>query len=155
MELSKKVKKQIPAPPLNKIMGNTQKPSGFRVFNENCKTFMISDWKKILDYITDNFDIRYDDFNKDEYCAYRERNIVGFVRFDKEEIFFDQAINAKIEELTWAHEALSIYYYHILKQIKHDDEIEEEAKKLCQDKEFTSLLRQYIDKARSNLFPYS
>ncbi len=108
----------------------------------------ISEWKELLDYILNNFTIRYDDFEKEEYKPYRERRIVGFVRFDQKEVFFDKGISGKTEELTWAHEALSIYYYYILKIIKHDDEVENEARALCNNTPYSEILRGYINTAR-------
>jgi hypothetical protein len=104
--------------------------------------------KDLLNFILKNFIIRYEDFGKGEYHPYRERHIVGFIRFDQMEIFFDKDIRGKTEELTWAHEALSIYYYHILKIIRHDDEIENEARELCKDNIFCNILREYIHKAK-------
>ena len=109
----------------------------------------ISDLKDVLDFIINNFNIRYEDFEKDKYRVYKKRKILGFVRFDQKEIYFDQGIHNKVEEETWAHEALSIYYYQILNIIRHDDEIEEQAKELCRNPELSNILREYINKVRS------
>jgi hypothetical protein len=106
------------------------------------------EWKDLLNFILKNFIIRYEDFGKEGYHPYRERHIMGFIRFDQREIFFDKEISGKTEELTWAHEALSIYYYHILKIIRHDDEIEKEARELCKDTIFCDILREYINKVK-------
>ena len=109
----------------------------------------LSEWTDLLDYILKNFKILYDDFRKEAYEPYRKRSVVGFIRFDRKEIFFDQEIYGKTEERTWAHEALSIYYYDILKIIRHDDEIEKEAKALCENDLMTGILRKYILLVRS------
>ena len=109
----------------------------------------VSEWTELLDYILKNFKVIYDDFRKEVYEPYHKRGIVGFIRFDRKEIFFDQDIRGKTEEWTWAHEALSIYYYAILKIIIHDDEIEKEAKALCENAMMTGILKRYILLAKS------
>ena len=108
----------------------------------------ISEWKNLLDFVLKNFKIRYDDFGKKAYQPYRKRRIVGFVRYDQREVYFDQEISGETEVLTWAHEALSIYYYLILKIIRHDDEIENEARALSKNSVFTEILREYIAKVK-------
>ena len=109
----------------------------------------LSDWKMLLDLISKDFSICYADFSKDEFRSYRERKVVGFIRFEDKKIFFDNKIEGKVEKITWAHEALSIYYYHVLKIIRHDDEIEEEARALCKDKRYTGILNTYISKIKN------
>jgi len=108
----------------------------------------VTEWKDLLNFILKNFTIRYEDFGKEEYNPYRERRIVGFIRFDQKEIFFDRDIHGKTEELTWTHEALSIYYYQILKIIRHDDEIESEARELSKNIILSDILREHIDRVR-------
>jgi hypothetical protein len=111
----------------------------------------VLEWKKLLDFILKNFTIRYEDFREALYGPYEKRRIVGFVRFDQKEVFFDKRISGKVEELTWAHEVLSIHYYHILKVIKHDEEIENEAIMLCNNPVHSEILRAYINKTRSSI----
>ena len=108
----------------------------------------VSEWKNLLDFVMKNFKIRYDDFGKKAYLPYRKRRIVGFVRYDQRAVYFDQGISGETEVLTWAHEALSIYYYLILKIIRHDDEIEKEARVLSKNSLFTKILRDYIAKVK-------
>ncbi|MGA1792057.1 MAG: hypothetical protein ACMUIM_11270 [bacterium] len=108
----------------------------------------LSEWKDLLDYVLKNFKIRYDDFATEAYLPYRKRRIVGFVRYDRKEILFDQGICGETEKVTWAHEALSIYYYSILKIIRHDDEIEKEARALCKNRAFNEVLSGYIQKLK-------
>ena len=108
----------------------------------------VCEWNDLLDYVLKNFKIRYDDFGKEAYLPYRKRRIVGFVRYDRKEILFDRGICGETERVTWAHEALSIYYYSLLKIIRHDDEIEKEAGALCKDRVFTEILCGYIRKAK-------
>ncbi|MGA1795337.1 MAG: hypothetical protein ACMUIL_05690 [bacterium] len=108
-----------------------------------------SEWKQLLDRILETFTIRYDDFSAEAYRPYRQRRIVGFVRFERREILFDQDIEGSTEEVTWAHEALSIHYYHFLGIIRHDDEVEREARSLCKDAAYVEILRKYIQKART------
>lgn len=102
------------------------------------------EWKKLLDRILETFTIRYDDFSAEAYRPYRQRRIVGFVRFEHREILFDQDIEGGTEEVTWAHEVLSIHYYHFLGVIRHDDDVEREARALCQDAVLVGILRRYI-----------
>jgi len=107
------------------------------------------EWKQLLDRILETFTIRYDDFAAEAYRPYRERRIVGFVRFDRREIIFDRDIGGSTEEVTWAHEALSIHYYHFLGIIRHDDEVEREARALCKDAILAGILRTYIRNVRT------
>ena len=107
------------------------------------------EWKELLDRIVENFAIRYDDFGAEAYRPYRRRRIVGFVRFERREILFDRDIKGSTEEVTWAHEALSIHYYHFLGVIRHDDEVEREARALCEDAVLVEILREYIRRART------
>jgi hypothetical protein len=97
----------------------------------------------VLSKILDSFSIVYADFNTEEYRPYRERGIGGFVRFDAREIFFDRHLPPEEEDWTWAHEVLSVYYYWIVGIIKHDDEVEMEARLLCEDKGCLAVLRRY------------
>ena len=97
----------------------------------------------VLRHIFNSFSIVYADFNSQEYGPYRERGIGAFVRFDQKTIFFDRHLPSHEEDRTWAHEILSIYYYHMLGVIRHDDEVEREARLLCQNDGCLSVLRHY------------
>lgn len=98
---------------------------------------------EVLRKILDAFSIHYVDFTAEEYRPYRERGIGGFVRFDEERIFFDYRLPPAEEDRTWAHEVLSIYYYWLRGIIRHDDEVEHEARSLCGDEECLAVLRRY------------
>src|SRR4030042_5125640 len=87
--------------------------------------------EEVLHKIFHAFSIVYADFDGDEYQAYRERGIGGFVRFDERRIFFDRNLPPDEEDRTWAHEILSVYYYWLKGIIRHDDEVEREARRLC------------------------
>jgi hypothetical protein len=97
----------------------------------------------VLRKILDAFSICYVDFTAEEYRPYRERGIGGFVRFDKETIFFDCRLPPAEEDRTWAHEVLSVYYYWLKGVIRHDEEVEGEARFLCEDEECLAVLRRY------------
>jgi hypothetical protein len=97
----------------------------------------------VLQKILDTFSIVYADFNTEEYRPYRERGVGGFVRFDEEKIFFDRHLPPEEEDRTWAHEILSVYYYWIVGIIRHDDEVEMEARLLCEDTGCLAILRRY------------
>jgi hypothetical protein len=98
---------------------------------------------EVLQKIFHAFSIVYADFNRKEYQAYRERGIAGFVRFDEGRIFFDCNLPPDEEDRTWAHEVLSIYYYWLMGFIRHDDEVEREARCLCKDGGCLAILRRY------------
>jgi hypothetical protein len=98
----------------------------------------------LLTAIVQSFSIEYADFSGEAFAPYRARSIGGFVRFDERRIYFDRGLTSPEEERTWAHEALSIYYYEIQGVIGHDDEIEEEARALCDDDDVRSVLRRFI-----------
>ncbi len=98
---------------------------------------------EVLQKIFDAFSIIYADFDREEYQAYRERGIGGFVRFDKGRIFFDRNLPPDEMDRTWAHEILSIYYYWLMGIIRHDDEVEREARRLCENEGCLAILRRY------------
>ena len=98
---------------------------------------------EVLRKILDAFSICYVDFHAEEYRPYRERGIGGFVRFDEGKIFFDCWLPPAEEDRTWAHEILSVYYYWLRGIIRHDDEVESEARSLCEDEECLAVLRRY------------
>jgi len=98
---------------------------------------------EVLKKILNAFSICYVDFHAEEYRPYGERGIGGFVRFDEGKIFFDCHLPPAEEDLTWAHEVLSIYYYWLKGFIRHDDEVEQEARFLCEDEECLAVLRRY------------
>ncbi|MCD6256873.1 hypothetical protein J7J45_02260 [Candidatus Aerophobetes bacterium] len=104
----------------------------------------LKDLDAILKKVTSRFRIVYIDFNCPEFAPYRKRKIGGIVRFDERTIYFHRGLSEKEEKLTWLHEILSIYYYEegIL---RHDDEIEKEARKLYDQLEVRSILKKYID----------
>jgi hypothetical protein len=99
--------------------------------------------EKVLRKIFYAFSIVYADFDGEAYQAYRERGVVGFVRFDEERIFFDCNLPPDEEDRTWAHEILSVYYYWLVGIIRHDDEVEREARCLCEDEDCLAILRRY------------
>ncbi|MBW2039621.1 MAG: hypothetical protein JRI46_08510 [Deltaproteobacteria bacterium] len=102
----------------------------------------------VLRKIFNSFSVVYVDFNSEEYRPYKERGIGGFVRFDEWRIFFDRHLPPEEEDRTWAHELLSIYYYWLLGIIRHDDEVEIEARLLCEDEGCLAVLRRYLRLAR-------
>jgi len=102
----------------------------------------------VLRKICNAFSIVYADFNEKKYHAYRERRIGGFVRFDEGRIFFDRSLPPDEEDRTWAHEILSVYYYWLMGIIRHDDEVEKEARHLCEDEGCLAILRRYQGMAR-------
>lgn len=102
----------------------------------------------VLRKIFDAFSIVYADFEGEEYRPYRERGIKGFVRFDERKIFFDYCLPPDEEDRTWAHEVLSVYYYWLIGIIRHDDEVEMEARRLCEDEGCLAILRRYQRAAR-------
>jgi hypothetical protein len=104
--------------------------------------------EEVLHKIFHAFSIVYADFDGEEYQAYRERGIGGFVRFDERRIFFDRNLPPDEEDRTWAHEVLSVYYYWLKGIIRHDDEVEREARRLCENKGCLAILRRYQEKAR-------
>lgn len=105
---------------------------------------------EVLQKIFHAFSIVYADFDREEYQAYRERGIGGFVRFDEGRIFFDCHLPPDEEDRTWAHEILSVYYYWLKGIIRHDDEVEREARRLCENKGCLVILRRYQEKARGD-----
>lgn len=106
---------------------------------------------RVLRKIIDVFSIVYADFNDDEYRPYREKGIGAFVRFDERKIFFDIHLPSHEEDTTWAHEILSVYYYWLKGLIAHDDEVEMEARVLCQDKRCVAVLRRYRQVAKEKV----
>ncbi len=98
---------------------------------------------EVLQKIFDAFSIIYADFDREEYQPYRARGIGGFVRFDEGRIFFDHNLPPDEEDRTWAHEVLSIYYYWLMGIIRHDDEVEREARRLCENEGCLAILRRY------------
>ena len=102
----------------------------------------------VLQKIFDAFFIVYADFSDEEYRPYRKRGIGGFVRFDEGKIFFDRFLPPREEVITWAHEVLSIYYYWLEGIIRHDDEVEQEARALCADEGCLAVLKRYQGLAR-------
>jgi hypothetical protein len=125
--------------------------------------------EEVLHKIFHAFSIVYADFDGEEYQAYRERGIKGFVRFDERKIFFDYCLNRSRrwpfgqshprhlppdeEDRTWAHEILSVYYYWLKGIIRHDDEVEMEARRLCENKGCLAILRRYQSAAREMAMP--
>jgi hypothetical protein len=105
---------------------------------------------EVLQKIFHAYSIVYADFSGEEYQAYRERGIGGFVRFDEGRIFFDCNLPPDEEDRTWAHEVLSVYYYWLKGIIRHDDEVEREARHLCKDEGCLAILRRYQGMARGS-----
>lgn len=97
----------------------------------------------IVRQIVNAFFIVYADFSAEEYRPYRERGIGGFIRFDEGKIFLDRNLSPEEEDRTWAHEVLSVYYYWLEGIIRHDDEVEREARALCQDEGCLEVLKRY------------
>lgn len=98
----------------------------------------------ILKQVTSTFKIIHIDFNCPQFAPYRERKIGGVVRFDEKTIYFDCGLSRKEEKLTWLHEILSIYYY-TQDILRHDDEIEKEARKLYNQRGVKPLLEKYMN----------
>ena len=107
----------------------------------------------VVHKILDAFSIWYVDFDAEEYRPYRERGIGGIVRFDEGKIFFDCRLPPKEEDRTWAHEVLSIYYYWLVGIIRHDDEVEMEARSLCEDATCRAVLHHYQRLAKEGSVP--
>lgn len=93
--------------------------------------------------ISESFAIELVDFGAEPFEPYRRRKIGGFVRFDERKVFFDICLPSSEEDVTWAHEFLSIYYYSMCEIIRHDEEIEHEARCLCQDQCCLEVLQRY------------
>jgi hypothetical protein len=99
--------------------------------------------ESVLQKINGAFSIVYADFTAEGYQPYLERGISGFVRFDEGKIFIDELLPPYEEAMTWAHEVLSVYYYWLVGVIRHDDEVEAEARCLCEDEGCLAVLRRY------------
>jgi hypothetical protein len=102
----------------------------------------------VLEKILDSFSICYADFDAEEYRPYRERGIGAFIRFDERKIFFNRHLPPEEDDRTWAHEVLSVYYYWLVGIIRHDDEVELEARSLCEDEGCLMVLRRYQELIR-------
>ena len=103
---------------------------------------------EVLRIISESFVMAFVDFGAAPFEPYRRRKIGGFVRFDERTVFFDVCVPSSEEDVTWAHEILSIYYYTMREIIRHDDEIEREARQLCEDECCREVLRRYRDCAK-------
>jgi len=102
----------------------------------------------IVRIISESFAIEFVDFGTPPFEPYRRRKIGGFVRFDEHTIFFDVGLPTSEEDVTWAHEVLSIYYYTMCDTIQHDEEIEREARRLCEDNCCREVLQRYRNHVR-------
>jgi len=96
----------------------------------------------VFDHVMSNYRVVYADFNREEFAPYRERKIGGFVRLDEKTIYIHSELSREERELTLLHEVLSIYYYEE-KILRHDEEIEDETRKLY--KKALPLLQRYIN----------
>ena len=104
----------------------------------------LGDLRSILDEVIFAFKIVYVDFASPEFVPYWKRKIGAVVRFDQKTIYIHCRLSRKEEELSWVHEALSIYYYQ-RDILRHDGEIEEETKRIYREPEARSLIAERID----------
>lgn len=104
--------------------------------------------EEVIKEVMEAFSISYVDFGDEVYRPYRERRVVGLVRFDERRILFDSRLSGVEDTRTWAHELLSIYYYWLLGVIRHDDEVEAEARGMCADEGCLEILRRYQEMIR-------
>jgi len=98
----------------------------------------------ILRFMASRFKIVYLDFSQSEFAPYWERKIKGLVRLDEGTVYIHSELSRRERELTWLHEALSIYYYY-KKLLRHDEEIEKETERIYQQAKVRSLLRKYVN----------
>jgi len=99
-----------------------------------------------LEAILPGFSVHYVDFTEEGFLPYRLRGIGAVVRFDEGKIYLDRNLPPAEEEVTWAHELLSIYYFLSEGVIRHDEEVEAEAKELVKSEELRELLRRLREK---------
>lgn len=94
--------------------------------------------------ILEAFEVRYVDFQTEPFLPYRHRGIGAVTRFDERVIYIDRSLPQQEELLSWLHELLSIYYYLEEGYIRHDDEVEAEARALMRDSTFRDLLQDLV-----------
>lgn len=94
--------------------------------------------------ILEIFKVRIVDFSSEAFLPYRRRGIGAVTRFDERTIYIDASLPAGEEIPTWAHELLSVYYYLREGCIRHDDEVEEEARNMAQDPACREVLQELI-----------
>jgi len=100
------------------------------------------EFEHILNVVLSSFNIRYVDFDQDQFRCYKERRIGGVVRIDTGEIVIDKNLSEAERDRTWVHEILSVCYY-LNGVLRHDEEIEREAQSICGDHEKYLILKKY------------
>jgi len=105
-----------------------------------------------LEAILPEFSVEYVDFGQGGFLPYRLRGIGAVVRLDEKKIYFDKDLPPSEEEVTWAHELLSIYYFLSEGVIRHDDEVEAEARELIRNEENRKII--YRLRERFGFFPF-
>lgn len=104
----------------------------------------------ILRQITSLFKIVYVNFADSELAPYLERKIGAVTRLDENTIYIHSGLSPREEKLTWLHEALSIYYYQN-DILRHDEQIEEETKRIFRSSEVQSLIAKYIKRYKKKI----
>jgi len=102
----------------------------------------------ILENTISEFKIAYVNFNRPEFAPYQKRKIGAVVRFDEKIIYIHSELPRREEELTWLHEALSIYYYNE-GMLRHDEEIEKEARRIYKQPGVGPLLTKHIERVKN------
>jgi len=97
----------------------------------------------ILKFVTSKFKVVYLDFSRSEFVPYIRRKIGGVTRLDESTIYIHSKLSQREKELTLLHEVLSIYYY-TSGILRHDEEVEEETKKIYERKGLHLLLQKYV-----------
>jgi len=101
--------------------------------------------RKLLKNLTGSFKVVYKNFNCQEFSPYLERKIKAVTRIDERTVYIHKGLTEKEEKLTWLHEALSVFYYQN-NIFCHDEEIEKEARRICEDSQACFILENYIKK---------
>jgi len=76
------------------------------------------EFEHILNVVLSSFNIRYVDFDQDQFRCYKERRIGGVVRIDTGEIMIDKNLSEAERDRTWIHENM----LHIQMHFKNPQE---------------------------------
>lgn len=107
----------------------------------------LKDLDTVLNNIVSTFEIVYCEFTSAQFIPYWSRKIGAVTRLDEKTIYIHHHLSQKEEQLTFLHEALSIYYYQN-NILRHDEEIEKETKRIYNHPGTSSLIAKYIRKCK-------